>query len=247
MKITVIGGSGQIGSRLVALLKSQSHEVVAASLETGVNTITREGLAEAVLDSDVVVDVSNSPSFEPSEALTFFQTSARNLMAAENAAGTRHHVLLSIVGADRNEDSGYLRAKVAQENVVKQSGIPYTIVRSTQFFEFMKVIGDYAVQDGKIVVSSAPVQPIAVADVVDQLAKVATSAPSLDTVQIAGPERHSLAYFVKRRMEAAGDSKEVVGDPNAKYDGAVLNDTSLVPTTPATIGKTGFDAWLAAS
>ncbi|MGJ4942798.1 SDR family oxidoreductase [Bradyrhizobium sp. HKCCYLS1011] len=245
MKIVVIGGSGLVGSKLVATLRQRGHDVAAASPKTGVNSVTGEGLADALTGAEIVVDVSNAPSWEPAAVLDFFQTSSRNLVAAEAAAGVRHHVALSIVGTDRTPAIAYFRAKVAQEQVIKSSGLPYSIVRATQFFEFLSAIADGGVVDGKIIVPSALFQPIATDDIVSVLAEVATGAPLNATIDIAGPEKAPFNTFVARRLKAAGDARPVLGDPKASYYGAPIDDRSLVPLGPARLGPTGLDAWLA--
>src|SRR6185369_16310003 len=223
MKIVVIGGTGLIGSKTVAILRQGGHEVVAASPNTGVNTITGEGLKGAMAGAQVVIDLANSPSFEDKAVLEFFETSGRNLLAAESAAGVRHHVALSIVGTDRS-DNGYFRAKVAQEKLIKTSGIPYTIVRSTQFLEFLRGIADSSV-DGNIV-RLPPVlfQPIAADDVAANVADVALAAPRNGTVEIAGPERARFDEIVARYLKAAGDQREVVSDPEARYGGGRVDE-----------------------
>ncbi|WP_316189280.1 SDR family oxidoreductase [Bradyrhizobium sp. SZCCHNS1054] len=245
MKIVMIGGSGLIGSKLVAVLKQRGHDALAASPRTGVNSVTGEGLAEALAGAEVVVDVSNAPSWEPAAVLDFFQTSSRNLVAAEAVAGVKHHVALSIVGTDRAPGNSYFHAKLAQEQVIKSSGVPYTIVRATQFFEFLSAIADAGVVDGKVVVPTASFQPIAADDVVSALASVATGAPLNATIDIAGPEKAPFNTFIARRLKAAGDVRPVVADPNAQYYGAAIDDRSLVPLGSARLSPTGFDEWLA--
>ncbi|WP_238015683.1 SDR family oxidoreductase [Dactylosporangium sp. AC04546] len=249
MKIVVIGGTGLIGSKLVELLRAAGHEAVPASPGTGVNTITGEGLADVLAGADVVVDVANSPSFEDHAVLEFFQTSGKNLLAAEAEAGVGHHVALSIVGTDRAPDSGYLRAKVAQEALVKDAGIPYTIVRATQFFEFAGAIAQSARTADGYHLSPGAMQPIAAAEVSATLADVAPSAPLNGTVDLAGPERFSHAEFVRRWLEATEGpeaAREVRIDPEARYFGTRLDDTTIVPTGPARIGAITFAQWLAA-
>jgi uncharacterized protein YbjT (DUF2867 family) len=244
MKIVVIGGSGLIGSKLVSTLRSKGHEVLPASPDSGVNTITGEGLPEALAGAQVVVDVSNSPSFEDAAVLKFFQTSTSNLLAAEARAGVRHHVALSIVGTDRLPNSGYLRAKVAQENLIKAGPIPYTILRSTQFFEFINRIAQ-STPDGKSVrVSSAQFQPVFSDNVVEALADLTVGAPINGLVEVAGPERFSMGELVKRVLRANGDAREVITDEHERYFGAELNDQSLVAGPNARIGSKRFDAWL---
>jgi uncharacterized protein YbjT (DUF2867 family) len=244
MKIVVIGGTGLIGTKLVNKLRQGGHDVVAAAPDTGVNTITGEGLAEALAGAQVVVDVANSPSFEDRAALEFFQTSGRNLLAAEAAAGVRHHVALSIVGADRVTESGYLRAKLAQEHLVEASKIPFTIVRSTQFFEFMGGIAKDATTDQTVRVSPASLQPIAAEDVATALAEVAVAAPANGTIELAGPERLGLDELVRRFLGAMKDARQVVADVHARYFGAELNDRSLTPGDRPHLGQTHFADWL---
>ncbi|MFZ0032953.1 MAG: SDR family oxidoreductase [Candidatus Cybelea sp.] len=244
MKIVVIGGTGLIGSKTVAILRHAGHEVVAAAPNTGVNTITGEGLKEAVAGAQVVIDLANSPSFEDKPALEFFQTSGRNLLAAETAAGVRHHVALSIVGIDRNPAIGYFRAKVAQEKLVEASGIPYTIVRSTQFMEFLRGVAD-SNTDGNIVrISPVLFQPIAADDVAAIVADVAPAAPRNGIVEIGGPERAPFNEFVARYLKAIGDPREVVSDPEARYFGGRVEELSLVPLGEARLGRIGLDEWL---
>ncbi|MCA1381178.1 SDR family oxidoreductase [Bradyrhizobium sp. BRP23] len=245
MKIVVIGGTGLIGSRLVAKLKQQGHEAVAASPKSGVNAVTGEGLAAALSGADVVVDVANAPSWEPAAVLAFFQRSSENLVAAEAAAGVKHHVALSIVGTDRSPDNAYFRAKLAQETVIKSASVPYSIVRATQFFEFLAAIADTSTIDGKIVVPTAQFQPIAAVDVVDRLAEVATGRPLNGTIDIAGPEKGPFNDFIARRLKASGDPRHVIGDPKALYYGAPIDDTSLNPLGEARLGPTPLAKWLA--
>lgn len=247
MRIVVIGGSGLIGSKLVNLLRQDGHDVVSASLANGVNTLTGEGLDEALAGADVVVDVTNSPSFEDKAVMDFFQTSGRNIIAAEVKAGVKHHVALSIVGADRAPDSGYLRAKVAQEKLIRESPIPYTILRSTQFFEFLRGIADSATVEGTVHLSPALYQPIASDDVVATLADVVEGEPVNGILEVAGPERISLAQLVKQYLIEMGDTRKVVPDVNARYFGAMLNDQSLTPGANARIGKQSFETWLSKS
>lgn len=247
MKIVVIGGSGLIGSKLVKRLRDKGQEVIAASPASGINTITREGLAEALSNAAVVVDVTNSPSFEDQAVLEFFQTSTRNLLAAELLAGVKHHVALSIVGSDRLPDSGYLRAKLAQESLIKVSGTPYTIVRSTQFFEFVGGIAQAATHGQAIHLSPAHLQPIASDDVIAALTDVTLGAPVNGTVEIAGPEKIPLDDFVGRYLRATGDTRWIVADVHARYFGTELNDQSLTPSGDARIGEMHFDEWLETS
>jgi len=244
MKIVVIGGTGLIGSKTVAILRQRGHEVVAGSPDTGVNTITGEGLNQALAGTQVVVDLSNSPSFEDRAVLKFFETSGRNLLAAEAAAGVRHHVALSIVGDDRSPDNGYFRAKVVQEKLIETSGIPYTIIRSTQFLEFLRAIADSSA-DGKMVrISPGLFQPIAADDVAPIVADVALAAPRNGIVEIAGPERAPFNEVVARYLKAVGDPRQVVSDPEARYYGSRVEERSLVPLGEARLGRIGFDEWL---
>jgi len=244
MKIVVIGGTGLIGSKLVARLRERGQEVLAASPDSGVNTLTGEGLAQALAGADVVVDVSNSPSFEGAAVLKFFETSSRNLLAAEKAAGVRHHVILSVVGADRLTDSGYFRAKIAQENLIKAGGVPYTILRSTQFFEFMSRIAQSSSDAQTVRVSPALVQPIVSDDVVAALADVTLGAPVNGTVEVAGPEKFRLDELVRRVLSVNHDARQVTADTHARYFGAELNDQSLTPGDNPRIAPTRFETWL---
>ena len=243
MKILVIGGTGLIGSKAVAILRQGGHEVVAASPSSGVNSITGEGLKEAMTGVQVVIDLANSPSFEDKAVLEFFETSGRNLLAAEAAADGRHHVALSIVGIDRT-DNGYFRAKVAQEKLIETSGIPYTIIRSTQFLEFLGGIATSSA-DGNIVrLSPGLFQPIAADDVAAIVADVALAAPRNGIVEIAGPERAPFNEIVARYLKAVGDPREVVSDREARYFGGRVEERSLVPLGEARLGRIGFDEWL---
>ncbi len=248
MKIVVIGGTGLIGSKLVATLRERGHEVLSASPDSGVNTLTGEGLAAALAGAQVVVDVSNSPSFDDAAVMKFFETSSRNLLAAEHEAGVRHHVALSIVGVDRMTESGYMRAKTAQENLIKASGMPYTILRSTQFFEFMGRIAD-SFSDGKVVrASPALVQPIVSDDAVAALADVTLGDPRNGTLEVAGPERVRLDELIRRFLAFKNDAREVTPDVHAHYFGTELDDRSLVPDDGnPRIGATKFDTWLSRS
>ena len=243
MKIVVIGGTGLIGSKTVPILRQGGHEVVAASPNTGVNTITGEGLKEALTGAQVVIDLANSPSFEDKAVLDFFETSGRNLLAAETEAGVRHHVALSIVGIDRS-DNGYFRAKVEQEKLIVASGIPYTIVRSTQFMEFLRGIADSGTEGNKVRIATGMFQPIAADDVAANVADVAVAAPRNGIVEIAGPERAPFNEIVARYLKAVGDPREVVGDPGARYFGGLVEERSLVPLGEARLGRIGFDEWL---
>jgi uncharacterized protein YbjT (DUF2867 family) len=243
VKTVVIGGTGRIGSKVVAILRQGGHEVIAASPDTGVDTISGEGLKEAMAGTQVVVDLANSPSFEDKAVLEFFQTSGRNLHASEAAAGVRHHVALSIVGIDRS-DNGYFRAKVAQEKLIVSSGIPYTIVRSTQFMEFLGGIAAEAAQGNKVRISPGLFQPIAAEDVAPIVAEVALAAPANGIVEIAGPDRAPFNEIVARYLKAIGDPRQVVKDPEARYFGGQVEERSLVPLGEARLGRIAFDEWI---
>jgi uncharacterized protein YbjT (DUF2867 family) len=247
MKIVVIGGTGLIGTKLVKNLSERGHDVLAASPNTGVNTITRDGLAEALDGADVVVDVANAPVWEDKAVLEFFETSGRNLLAAEAAAGVRHHVALSIVGSERLPDNGYFRAKVAQENLIKASGIPYTILRATQFFEFVGGIAQSATVGEEVHLSPALIQPIASDDVAAALADVAVAPPVNGTVEVAGPEAMPLDELVRRFLRATQDTRNVEPDIHARYFGAVLDDQSLTPGENPRLGAIRFEDWLGQS
>lgn len=244
MKIVVIGGSGNIGTRVVKKLTEHGHEALAASPSTGVDATTGRGLAEALAGAEVVVDVSNSPSFEDAAVLAFFEGSGRNLIQAEGEAGIRHHVTLSVVGTDRLPDSGYFRAKLAQERLIKTSGIPYTIIRATQFFEFLGAIVAAGTDGGVVRVSNAAFQPIAADDVAGAVAEVALAAPLNDTIEIAGPERLPLSAQVARYLEATNDPRKVLGEAETLYFGAHLDHSSLVPGDKPRLGTIGFEDWL---
>jgi len=244
MKIVVIGGSGLIGTKLVNNLRQRGHEVVAASPSSGVNTLTGEGVAKALEGAQVVVDVANSPSFEDKAVMEFFETSGRNLLAAEAATGVSHHVALSVVGADRLPASGYLRAKMAQENLIKASRIPFTIVRSTQFFEFVKGIAQSATEGQTVRLSPGLMQPIASGDVAAALTDVVVGKPMNGTVELAGPERIRMDEFVRRFLSATGDARKVTTDVHALYFGTELNDQSLVPGNNPRLGPTHYEDWL---
>jgi uncharacterized protein YbjT (DUF2867 family) len=244
MKIIVIGGSGLIGKKLVAILRERGHEVVPASPSSGVNTLTGEGLATVLEGAEVVVDVTNSPSFEDAAVMKFFETSTRNLVSAEAAASVGHHVALSVVGADRIPDSGYMRAKVAQERLIAASNVPYTIVRATQFFEFLGGIAGPREDGDTVRLSSAPMQPMAADDVAASLADVVQSAPVNGIVEVAGPEARPIAEFVGRFLAANEDTRKVVADPQARYFGAVLDDRGLNPGDNPRLGPTRFEDWL---
>jgi uncharacterized protein YbjT (DUF2867 family) len=245
MKIVVIGGTGLIGTKLVRQLTASGHEAVAASPNTGVSTLTGEGLSEVLKGAQVVVDVANSPSFEDRAVLDFFETSGRNLLAAEAAAGVRHHVALSVVGTERLQGSGYFRAKLAQEKLIKAARIPYTIVHATQFMEFLGGIAQAGTEGRTVRLSPAMVQPIAADDVATEMMKAALAAPVNGTIEIAGPERVALAALVQRYLKATGDPRIVVADAKAAYFGVQLDDRSLTPGDNPLLGSITFDIWLA--
>lgn len=247
MKIVIIGGSGLIGSKLVARLREHGHEAVPASPDSGVNTLTGEGLAEALQGAAVVVDVSNSPSFEDAAVLKFFETSTANLLAAEAAAGVGHHVALSVVGSDRAPDSGYLRAKVAQEKLIRNSSIPYSIVRATQFFEFLERIADAATDGNTVRIAPVLFQPIAAEDVAKAVGRVAVSAPVNGIVEIAGPQQFRFDEFIRLGLGARQDPRVVIADPHARYFGAELDERTLVPGADARLGEIRFEEWLGKS
>ncbi|MDB5929557.1 MAG: NmrA family protein [Polaromonas sp.] len=244
MKIVVIGGTGLIGTKVVNKLREAGHEVLPASPASGVNTLTGEGLAQALAGAQVVVDVANSPSFEDRAVLEFFEVSGRNLLAAEAAAGVRHHLALSVVGTERLLQSGYFRGKMAQEQLIKAAGIPYTIVHSTQFFEFLGGIAQSGADGQTVRLSPAFVQPISSDDVAAAMADIATGEPVNGTVEIAGPERVRLAELVQRYLRETHDPRTVVADVHARYFGAELNDQSLVPGDKPRLGAMNFDAWM---
>ncbi|MES2148349.1 MAG: SDR family oxidoreductase [Pseudomonadota bacterium] len=244
MKIVVIGGTGLIGSKTVAILRQSGHEVIAASPKSGINSVTGEGLQQALAGAQVVIDLANAPSWEDQAVLEFFQTSSRNLLVAEARAGVRHHVALSIVGTDRMPDNGYFRAKVAQEEVIEASGIPYTIVRATQFMEFLGGIADSGRFGDVVKLAPGQFQPIASDDVAANVAEVALAAPRNDIVEIAGPERAPLDEFIARYLKAVGDPRQVVSDPEACYFGGKVGRHSLVPLGEARLGRIGLDEWL---
>jgi uncharacterized protein YbjT (DUF2867 family) len=242
MKIVVIGGTGLIGSKTVSILRQGGHEVVAASPQNGINSITGEGLKEAMAGAQVVIDLANSPSFEDKAVLEFLKTSGRNVLGAEAAAGVRHHVALSIVGIDRS-DNGYFRAKGAQEKLINTSSIPYTIIRSTQFLEFLGAIAASSADGNKVRISPGLFQPIAADDVAAIVADVALAAPRNGIVEIAGPERAPFNEIAARYLKAVGDTRKVVSDPKALYFGGRVEEFSLVPLGEARLGRIGFDEW----
>jgi uncharacterized protein YbjT (DUF2867 family) len=244
MKIVVIGGTGLIGSKTVAILRQAGHEVIAASPKGGINSITGEGLKGAMTGTQVVIDLTNSPSFEDKAVLEFFETSGRNLLAAEAAAGVRHHVALSIVGTDRTPDNGYFRAKVAQEKLITAAGIPYTIIRATQFLEFLGGIAASGTDGNTVRLSSGLFQPIAADDVAPAVAEVALAPPRNGIIEIAGPERAPFSDIVARYLKAIGDPRKVVSDPEARYFGGRVEEHSLVPLGEARLGHIGLDEWL---
>ncbi len=244
MKIVVIGGTGLIGSKLVRILREHGHQVVPAAPDTGVNTITGEGLAEALTRAAVVVDVSNSPSLDDAAVLKFFETSTGNLLAAEAAAGVGHHVVLSVVGTERLSESGYLRAKMAQEKLIRRSSIPYSIVHATQFFEFIKKIADEATDGNTVRLAHVLIQPMAAEDVAGALARIAEGQPVKGIVEVAGPEQFRFDELIRRVLSESGDPREVITDPHARYYGAELSERSLVPGTGARLAETRFDDWL---
>lgn len=244
MKIVVIGGTGLIGSNVVTRLRENGHEVVPASPRLGINTITGEGLAEALEGASVVVDVSNSPSFEPVAVLEFFETSTRNLLGAEAAAGVGHHVALSIVGIDRSPDNGYFKAKIAQEKLIESGSIPYSIVRATQFFEFIDGIADSATAGNGVHMAPVAFQPIAATDVAGAVAGVATNAPLNGRLEIAGPDQLRFDGVIRLRLSSRNDPRQVIADPHAPYFGSVPGEQSLVPLNGSQLGQIRFEDWL---
>jgi uncharacterized protein YbjT (DUF2867 family) len=244
MKIVVIGGSGLIGSKLVTKLREQGHEAIAGSPKSGVNSVTGEGLAEALKGASAVVDVTNSPSWEDTAVMTFFETSTRNLLAYGAAAGVKHHVALSVVGTERLLASGFFRAKMAQENLIKASSIPYTIIRATQFFEFVKGIADFSTEGNKVRLPTALIQPMAADDVASAVGRIATGAPVNGTVEIGGPERFRLDELGRQYLAANKDPREVVADPKARYYGVDIGERTLLPSDGAQLGETRFETWL---
>src|SRR5438094_3932853 len=247
MKIVVIGGSGLIGSRVVARLGAHGHQAVPASPNTGVNTLTGEGLAEALKGASVVVDVSNSPSWEDAAVLKFFETSTRNLLTYEATAGVKHHVALSVVGTDRLSESGYFRAKIAQEKLITESSIPYSIVHATQFFEFLKGLADISMVGDKVHLPPVLFQPMAAEDVASAGGKIAVGPPINGIVEIGGPEQFRVDELVRRRLASLKDPREVIADRNARYSGAQISERTLLPGNNARLGETRFEAWLAQS
>lgn len=245
MKIVVIGGTGRIGSKVVGHLREKGHEVVAASPSSGVNTLTGEGLAEAFAGTQVVVDLANSPSFEDKAVMEFFKTSGGNILGAEATAGVKHHVALSVVGTERLQASGYFRAKLVQEELIKSSSIPYTIVRSTQFFEFAGSVADSATAGGVVTVPQALMQPIVSDDIAAAVAEVALENPANGIIEVAGPEAIRQDEFVRLYLEATGDSRKLVVNPQALYFGIVLDDASLTPGKSPRLGKTRYQDWVA--
>jgi uncharacterized protein YbjT (DUF2867 family) len=245
MKVVVIGGTGLIGSKLVACLEEEDHEAVAASPDSGVNTLTGEGVAEVLEGAEVVVDVSNSPSFEDDAVMEFFTTTTGNLLAAAKEAGVRHYVALSVVGTADMPDSGYMRAKVAQEELINGAQIPFTLVHATQFYEFTKRIADGATDGDVVKLPHVLYQPIAADDVAAALCEVCQRAPADAVVEIAGPEQYRFDEFVQQGLDAAGDSRKVVADPQALYFGQVLSERTLVPDNAVHLGGIGYDEWLA--
>lgn len=244
MKIVVIGGTGLIGSKLVPKLREHGHEAIAASPNSGVNSVTGEGLEQALQGASVVVDVTNAPSWEPSAVMAFFETSTRNLLAQEATAGVRHHVALSVVGSERMLTSGYFRAKIAQENLIKGASIPYSMVRATQFFEFLKGIADFSTDGNKIRLPTALIQPMAADDVATAVGRVAMGSPVNGTLEIGGPERFQLDEFVRLGLAAWKDPREVIADPHATYYGVAVSEKTLIPEDDAQLGETRFETWL---
>jgi uncharacterized protein YbjT (DUF2867 family) len=247
MKLVVIGGTGLIGSKLVNKLREHGQEAIPAAPNTGVNTLTGEGLAEVLKGASTVVDVSNSPSWEDAAVLNFFTTSTRNLLTYEQAAGVGHHVALSVVGTDQLSESGYFRAKIAQEKLIRESPIPYTIVHATQFFEFLKGLADISMVSGKVHLPHVLFQPIAADDVASATARIAVGSAVNGIVEIGGPEQFRLDELVRRRLATLNDPREVIADPNALYSGAKINERTLVPGKDARLGQTRFETWLAQS
>jgi len=247
MKIVVIGGTGLIGSKVVAKLIAQGHEAAAASPNTGVNTVTGDGLAEVLRGASVTIDVSNAPSWEDSAVMKFFETSTRNLLSAEAAAGVAHHVALSVVGSDRLVESGYFRAKIAQEHLIKSSSVPYSIVRATQFFEFIKGIADFSTEGNTVRLPSVLIQPMAAQDVAGAVCRVALGSPLNGTLEVGGPEKFRLDELVRRGLAAHKDPRKVVADPEARYYGIKVSEAALLPDSNAQLGETHLETWLSES
>ncbi|HWW43312.1 SDR family oxidoreductase [Pedobacter sp.] len=246
MKIVIIGGTGLIGTKVAGKLRQLGHSVIAGSPSTGLNSITGEGLAEAMNETDTVIDLSNSPSFEDGAVMEFFETSGRNLMAAETNAGVKHHLAVSIVGVDRMQDLGYMRAKMAQENLIIQSKLPYTIIRSTQFLEFIPALVGGATKDNEVHVSDVEFQPIAAEDVASFVTELALSSPANGIVEIAGPERHSLSEFFAAYLRKKDSSKQVITNKKSEYFGGPVPHDGLVPQGEAKLGGTDLTQWLSA-
>jgi uncharacterized protein YbjT (DUF2867 family) len=244
MKIVVIGGSGLIGSKLVPKLREHGHEAIAASPNSGVNSVTGEGLAETLKDASVVVDVSNAPVWEDAAVMNFFETSTRNLLASEAAAGVGHHVALSVVGSERLLESGYFRAKIAQENLIRAASIPYSIVRATQFFEFVKGIADFSTEGNRVLLPPALIQPMSADDVASAVGRIAMGSPVNGTVEVGGPEQFRLDELVRIYLAARKDPREVVTDPHARYYGVEVSERTLVPGNNARLAETRFETWL---
>ena len=243
MKIVIIGGTGLIGSKLASKLRQLGHEVNAASPASGVNTITSEGLNQALRGAQVVVDVSDSPSFEDKAVMEFFQTSGRNLLATERSAGIKHHVALSIVNCEKLPDSGYMRAKLAQENLIRNSGVPYSILRSTQFFEMARAIAQAATIGQMVHLSPALIQPIASDEVIPVLAEICTGSPLNGMIEVGGPEKIKFDDWIRQYLDISGDLREVITDPHAQYDGTELSEKSLIASPGARLGKIKYDSW----
>ena len=245
MKIVVIGGTGLIGSKIVPKLREHGHEAIAASPNSGVNTVTGEGLAEVLKGASVVVDVSNAPDWEDTAVMKFFETSTRNLLASEAEAGVRHHVALSVVGSERMVESGYFRAKIAQENLIKGSSVPYSIIRATQFFEFVNGIADFSTDGNKVRLPPVLIQPMAADEVSSAVGRVAVGPPVNGIVEIGGPEPFRLDELIRRGLVARRDPREVIADPHARYYGIEVKERTLIPEDNAQLGKTRFETWLA--
>ena len=245
MKIVVIGGSGLIGSKLVTKLREHGQEAVPASPNSGVNSLTGEGLASAMKGASVIVDVSNAPSWEDAAVMNFFETSTRNLLSYGAAAGVGHHVALSVVGSERMLESGYFRAKISQEKLIRGSSIPYSIVRATQFFEFVKGIADFSTDGNKVRLPSALIQPMAADDVASEVGRIAMGSPVNGTVEVGGPEKFGLDELVRRGLAAWNDPREVVADPHARYYGIEVSERTLLPGAEARLSETRFETWLA--